>query len=54
MQYSENVATYYKFSSEQNKNKVISNVSDIEQKTGLQTNTFAAIDNVRYIIPFDV
>ncbi|XP_057176987.1 integrin alpha-2 isoform X2 [Triplophysa rosa] len=47
MQYSENVTPYYKFSSDQNKNKVISIASDIKQKTGQETNTFAAIDNVR-------
>lgn len=51
MQYSENVTTYYKFSSDQNKNKIISNAFAFEQKTGQQTNTFAAIDDVRYAIP---
>uniref|UniRef100_A0A672L2T1 Integrin subunit alpha 2 n=1 Tax=Sinocyclocheilus grahami TaxID=75366 RepID=A0A672L2T1_SINGR len=37
----------YHFSSDQNKEKVLSAASNIEQKTGTETNTFAALDNVR-------
>uniref|UniRef100_A0A9J7YIH1 Integrin subunit alpha 2 n=1 Tax=Cyprinus carpio carpio TaxID=630221 RepID=A0A9J7YIH1_CYPCA len=37
----------YPFSSDQNKDKVLSAASGIEQKTGEETNTFEALDNVR-------
>uniref|UniRef100_A0A671PS25 Integrin subunit alpha 2 n=1 Tax=Sinocyclocheilus anshuiensis TaxID=1608454 RepID=A0A671PS25_9TELE len=47
MQYSKDLSFLYHFSSDQNKEKVLSAASDIEQKTGTETNTFAALDNVR-------
>ncbi|RXN21390.1 integrin alpha-2-like protein [Labeo rohita] len=47
MQYSEDLSFLYHFSSDQNKEKVLSEASDIKQKTGIETNTFAALDNVR-------
>lgn len=52
MQYSEDLSFLYHFSSDQNKGKVLSAASDIEQKTGVETNTFEALDNVRYPIPY--
>lgn len=52
MQYSEDLSFLYHFSSDQNKDKVLSAASDIEQKTGVETNTFEALDNVRYPIPY--
>uniref|UniRef100_A0A8C2FYQ6 VWFA domain-containing protein n=1 Tax=Cyprinus carpio TaxID=7962 RepID=A0A8C2FYQ6_CYPCA len=47
MQYSKDLSFLYNFTSDQNKEKVLSAASDIEQKTGIVTNTFAALDNVR-------
>ncbi|XP_016413141.1 integrin alpha-2-like [Sinocyclocheilus rhinocerous] len=47
MQYSEDLSFLYHFSSDQNKDKVLSAASGIEQKTGTETNTFEALDNVR-------
>uniref|UniRef100_A0A673MYS9 Integrin subunit alpha 2 n=1 Tax=Sinocyclocheilus rhinocerous TaxID=307959 RepID=A0A673MYS9_9TELE len=47
IQYSEDLSFLYNFSSDQNKEKVLSAASNIEQKTGTETNTFAALDNVR-------
>ncbi|XP_077099168.1 integrin alpha-2 isoform X1 [Siphateles boraxobius] len=47
MQYSEDLSFLYQFSSDQNKEKVISAASAITQKTGIETNTFAALDNAR-------
>ncbi|XP_059400198.1 integrin alpha-2-like isoform X2 [Carassius carassius] len=47
MQYSEDLSFHYNFSSDQNKEKLLSVASVIEQKTGIVTNTFAALDNVR-------
>lgn len=47
MQYSEDLSFLYNFTSDQNKDKVLSAASNIEQKTGLETNTFKALDNVR-------
>ncbi|KAF4108005.1 integrin alpha-2 isoform X1 [Onychostoma macrolepis] len=47
MQYSEDLSFLYHFSSDQNKDKVLLAASDIEQKTGIETNTFEALDNVR-------
>uniref|UniRef100_A0A672L2T6 Integrin subunit alpha 2 n=1 Tax=Sinocyclocheilus grahami TaxID=75366 RepID=A0A672L2T6_SINGR len=47
MQYSKDLSFLYHFSSDQNKEKVLSAASNIEQKTGTETNTFAALDNVR-------
>ncbi len=52
MQYSEDLSFLYNFTSDQNKDKVLSAASNIEQKTGLETNTFKALDNVRYPIPY--
>lgn len=52
MQYSEDLSFLYRFSSDQNKGKVLSAASEIEQKTGVETNTFEALDNVRYPIPY--
>ncbi|XDV53922.1 hypothetical protein PO909_022317 [Leuciscus waleckii] len=49
MQYSEDLSFVYQFSSDQNKEKVISEASEITQKTGIETNTFAALDNARQI-----
>ncbi|XP_052464489.1 integrin alpha-2 [Carassius gibelio] len=47
MQYSADLSFHYNFSSDQNKEKLLSAASVIEQKTGIVTNTFAALDNVR-------
>uniref|UniRef100_A0A9J7YRU5 Integrin subunit alpha 2 n=1 Tax=Cyprinus carpio carpio TaxID=630221 RepID=A0A9J7YRU5_CYPCA len=47
IQYSEDLSFLYPFSSDQNKDKVLSAASGIEQKTGEETNTFEALDNVR-------
>ncbi|XP_026075197.1 integrin alpha-2-like [Carassius auratus] len=47
MQYSKDLSFHYNFSSDQNKEKLLSAASVIEQKTGIVTNTFAALDNVR-------
>ncbi|XP_059400200.1 integrin alpha-2-like [Carassius carassius] len=47
MQYSEDLSFHYNFSSDQNKEKLLSAASVIKQKTGIVTNTFAALDNVR-------
>ncbi|XP_073685407.1 integrin alpha-2 [Garra rufa] len=47
MQYSKDLSFLYPFSSDQNKDKVLSAASGIDQKTGEVTNTFAALDNVR-------
>ncbi|ROL46699.1 Integrin alpha-2, partial [Anabarilius grahami] len=47
MQYSEDLAFLYHFNSDQNKEKVLSAASAINQKTGVETNTFAALDNAR-------
>ncbi|XP_067254290.1 integrin alpha-2 [Chanodichthys erythropterus] len=47
MQYSEDLAFLYHFNSDQNKEKVLSAASAIDQKTGVETNTFAALDNAR-------
>lgn len=52
MQYSEDLAFLYHFSSDQNKEKVLSAASALNQKTGIETNTFAALDNARYHIPY--
>lgn len=52
MQYSEDLAFLYNFNSDQNKEKVLSAASAIGQKTGIETNTFAALDNARYHIPY--
>lgn len=52
MQYSEDLSFLYHFSSDQNKDKVLSAASNIEQKTGVETNTFEALDNVRYPFPY--
>lgn len=48
MQYSEDLSFVHQFSSDQNKEKIISEASAIPQKTGIETNTFAALDNARY------
>ncbi|XP_048029689.1 integrin alpha-2 [Megalobrama amblycephala] len=47
MQYSEDLAFIYDFNFDQNKKKVLSAASAIGQKTGIETNTFAALDNAR-------
>ncbi|XP_051765574.1 integrin alpha-2-like isoform X1 [Ctenopharyngodon idella] len=47
MQYSEDLSFLYHFNSDQNKEKVLSAASAINQKTGVETNTFAALDNAR-------
>ncbi|XP_051972618.1 integrin alpha-2 [Xyrauchen texanus] len=47
VQYSNNLSFHNNFSSDQNKEKVISMASAIPQKTGDETHTFKAIDNVR-------
>ncbi|XP_043106110.1 integrin alpha-2 isoform X2 [Puntigrus tetrazona] len=47
MQYSEDLSFIYHFKSNQNKDKVLLAASDIDQKTGVETNTFEALDNVR-------
>ncbi|XP_042588220.1 integrin alpha-2 [Cyprinus carpio] len=43
IQYSEDLSFLYPFSSDQNKDKVLSAASGIEQKTGEETNTFEAL-----------
>jgi len=48
MQYSEDLSFLYNFSSDQNKEKVLSAALAITQKTGIVTNTFDALDNARY------
>uniref|UniRef100_A0A8C1IPS5 Integrin subunit alpha 2 n=1 Tax=Cyprinus carpio TaxID=7962 RepID=A0A8C1IPS5_CYPCA len=47
IQYSEDLSFLYPFSSDKNKDKVLSAASGIEQKTGEETNTFEALDYVR-------
>ncbi|KAK7126051.1 hypothetical protein R3I93_021437 [Phoxinus phoxinus] len=47
MQYSEDLSFHYYFSFDQNKEKVLSAALAITQKTGLETNTFAALDDAR-------
>ncbi|XP_021334932.1 integrin alpha-2 [Danio rerio] len=47
MQYSEDLSFLYHFSFDQNKQKVLLAASDIDQQTGQETNTFAALDKTR-------
>ncbi|XP_059395525.1 integrin alpha-2 isoform X1 [Carassius carassius] len=47
MQYSEDLTFHYHFSSDQNRDKVLSEASGINQITGYDTNTFEALDKAR-------